>query len=148
MCKSEIAVFLGDGQSLVSSAMCTREKMQGKSEIHLADEMEQQHMREMVDARRVSDKKVERHDLFHNLLDAADAEQDSLTDDEVFGWSYTRRSEVMIEVFHQEICLSSFWPVMRSEIIMLFSTFNPHLPLDYSAYARVRSRSPRSVSRC
>lgn len=52
-------------------------------------------MEEMIEARKVSEKKPDRHDLFHNLLAAADGEQNPLTDKELFGQSSFR--------FHDEI---------------------------------------------
>ena len=44
-------------------------------------------MDEMVEARRLSEKEDEHHDLFHLLLAAADAENNPLTNEELYGKS-------------------------------------------------------------
>lgn len=43
------------------------------------------YMQEMIDTRRHSETKVERHDLFSSLLDASDADEGGLKDDQLIG---------------------------------------------------------------
>jgi len=65
-----------------SMAMGLTEKFR---HVRLAYKEFRQYMEEMAEARKASDDKAEHHDLFNNLIAAADAEQGMFSNEELFG---------------------------------------------------------------
>ena len=72
-------------------------------------------MHEMIEARKTSEKKEERYDLFSSLLDANEEEDDLLSESELMGTCIVQGA-VFEENIHerlQGIYSSSCWPDMR-----------------------------------
>lgn len=74
--------------------------------------IQQSHMTEMIETRKRSEK-VERHDLFSNLLEAnsSDGETENLSADELIGTTFqSTKSCKMLKLSRQHFHLPSCWP--------------------------------------